>query len=185
MVNEVKEPQQDVPVEKKEPEVKTIDVAIPTKPAITVDAQVSSQQTPMATQDIKPSDQAQTQSVELFTTKPTDENVQNAQFSQAAAPPSPPYTPNTLTGQVLDSTGKIVEGAILEIKDASGRPARAVRTNRAGHFLITIPFTNGTYEIVTEKDGLHFKSVKFEAKGEIIPAIIIKGEEEKSKEIYS
>jgi hypothetical protein len=101
-------------------------------------------------------------------------SAQAAQFSVEAAPPLPPEKPNTLTGQVMDSAGKIVEGAILEIRDIAGRPVRAVRTNKVGHFLIVTPLQNGRYEILTEKEGLEVDPVSFEAKGTIIPPIAIR-----------
>jgi len=99
---------------------------------------------------------------------------QAAQFSIDAAPPYPPEKPNTLTGQVMDSVGKIVEAAILEIRDAAGRPVRAVRTNKVGHFLIITPLQNGKYEILIEKEGLEFDPLTFEATGNLIPPIAIK-----------
>ncbi len=107
--------------------------------------------------------------------KEKQENVQAAQFSPQAAPPLPPTTPNTITGQVLDEKGKIVEGAILEIRDSSGKPVRALRSNKLGHFMIVTPLQNGQYDIVTEKEGYEFKPVVFEAKGKIIPPILIRG----------
>ena len=105
------------------------------------------------------------------------ENViasQQAQFSLEAAPPNPPSIPNTVVGQVMDPKGKIVEGAILEIRDAAGRPVRALRSNKVGHFMIVTSLQNGSYEIITEKEGLVFDSVTFETTGEIIPPIAIK-----------
>ena len=101
-----------------------------------------------------------------------------ARFSPEAAPPMPPTKSNTIVGQVVDSDGKIVEGAILEIKDHEGRPVRALKTNKLGHFIIVTSLVNGKYEMTTEKEGLSFEPVTFEAKGEIIPPIAIwaKGE---------
>jgi hypothetical protein len=75
----------------------------------------------------------------------------------------------------MDSNGKIVEGAIMEIKDIAGRPVRALKTNKLGHFMIVTPLMNGRYEIVTEKEGQVFEPITFETKGEIIPPIAIKG----------
>ncbi len=97
-----------------------------------------------------------------------------AQFSVDAAPPLPPEKPNTLTGQVVDAGGKIVESAILEIKDAAGRPVRAVKTNKLGHFLIVTPLQNGKYEIISEKEGLDFDTFTFNATGSIVPPIAIR-----------
>lgn len=97
------------------------------------------------------------------------------EFSVDAAPPSPPIAINTIVGQVMDQDRKIVEGAILEIKDSNGRPVRALKSNRAGHFIIVTPLANGKYEVEIEKDGFKFDPVSFDAKGEMIPPIAIKG----------
>lgn len=98
-----------------------------------------------------------------------------AQFSLDAAPPSPPTVPNTISGQVLDEGGKIIEGAILEIRDVAGRPVRALKSNRLGHFMIVTPLQNGRYEIFTEKDGFSFEQVYFETQGTLIPPIAVRG----------
>jgi len=97
------------------------------------------------------------------------------QFSIDAAPPNPPTIANTITGQVIDAERKIIPGAIMEIRDSNGRPVRALRSNLAGHFIIVTPLFNGKYEIKTEKEGFKFDSVSFEANGQIIPPIAIKG----------
>ena len=99
---------------------------------------------------------------------------QEAQFSPEAAPPLPPTTPNTIVGQILDETGKIIEGAILEIRDAAGRPVRALKSNKLGHFMIVTPLMNGRYEVIIEKEGFAFEHIVFEASGEIIPPIILR-----------
>lgn len=99
---------------------------------------------------------------------------QQAQFSIAAAPPNPPTTPNTIVGQVFDPEGKIVSGAILEIRDAAGRPVRALRSNMLGHFMIVTPLVSGRYDLITEKEGLVFNPASFEAAGATIPPIAIK-----------
>ncbi|MDO8503745.1 MAG: hypothetical protein Q7S60_03570 [bacterium] len=103
-----------------------------------------------------------------------------ATFTPEAAPVAAPETPNTVVGQVLTSAGKIVEGAILEIRDSDGRPVRALKTNKVGHFLSVTPLRDGTYEIETEKEGLTFDKVTFTASSLIIQPIQIraKGGEE-------
>lgn len=98
-----------------------------------------------------------------------------AEFSIDAAPPSPPTIANTITGQIIDEKRKIIAGAIMEIRDADGRPARALKSNMAGHFIIVTPLVSGKYEIKTEKEGYKFEPVSFNAVGEIIPPIAIKG----------
>ena len=108
------------------------------------------------------------------TSQPAQGQAVAAQFSSDAAPPSPPIAPNTITGQVLDNNGKIVEGAILEVKDAAGRPVRALKSNKLGHFMIVTSLPDGNYDLVTEKEGLEFDSISFEAKGDMIPSIAIR-----------
>lgn len=102
-------------------------------------------------------------------------STKQALFSVDAAPPNPPTTPNVIVGQVVDGDRKIVEGAIMEIKDSGGRPVRALRSNKAGHFITVTPVENGRYDVVTEKDGYEFVPVHFEATGVLIPPILVQG----------
>lgn len=101
------------------------------------------------------------------------ENTQAAMFSVDAAPPSVPTITNTVTGQVMDTVKKAVEGAILDIVDESNRPVRALKTNKAGHFLSVTPLSPGKYKILTEKDGLNFDPIEFEANDTIVAPIAI------------
>lgn len=103
-----------------------------------------------------------------------NQSARQAQFSISASPPMPPTQPNTLSGQVMDDAGRIIEAAILEIKDAAGRPVRAVKTNKLGHFFIVTPLSNGVYEILTEKEGYGFDPLRFTAEGNLIPPIAIR-----------
>lgn len=117
----------------------------------------------------------------------TKAQSQAATFSDLAAPPMPPTLPNVIVGQVLDTEGKILEGAILEIRDDQGRAVRALRSNKLGHFLIVTPLLPGKYQLVTEKEDFTFNVIHFEAKGDIIEPIEIKAvgntEEQKNQEI--
>ncbi len=97
-----------------------------------------------------------------------------AQFAPEAAPPLPPTTPNIVVGQILDESGKIIDGAIMEIRDAAGRPVRALKSNKLGHFMIAAPLSNGRYEMIIEREGFIFDPIIFETNGEIIPPIVIK-----------
>jgi hypothetical protein len=102
-------------------------------------------------------------------------STRQALFSPDAAPPNPPSTPNVVVGQAVDADRKIVEGAIMEIRDSAGRPIRALKSNKLGHFIIVTPLDSGKYDIVTEKDGFEFTPVSFEAIGELIPPILVQG----------
>lgn len=102
-------------------------------------------------------------------------STRSAVFSIDAAPPNPPTTPNVVVGQVIDQNKRIVEGAIMEIRDTAGRPIRALRSNKLGHFITVTPLDSGRYEIITEKDQFEFSPVSFETNGNIIPPILVQG----------
>jgi len=102
--------------------------------------------------------------------KPTVE----AKINKELSIPEIPTRPNLIVGMVLDPNDKIVEGAILEIRDTQGTPVRALKTNKVGQFLIATPLPNGQYEIEVEKEGLLFDIINLEAKGKIIQPIEIK-----------
>lgn len=97
-----------------------------------------------------------------------------AQFSPDASPPNRPTTANVVVGQVMDNLGKTIDGAILEIRDKSGRPVRALKTNRAGHFFVATPLANGDYQISIEKEGYEFDQLSFTVKGEVLEPIAIR-----------
>lgn len=128
-----------------------------------------------AQQPVQQVQQLGQQAVTPIFSQGSQQNVsQQAKFSLEAAPPNPPTTPNIVVGQVLDSQGKIAQNVILEIKDEAGRPVRAVKSNPVGHFMIVTPLLNGKYELIAEKEGLKFDPVTFQARGEIIPPIMVK-----------
>lgn len=147
---------------------------VPTVVTRTVPKLVVEETSPPITQkvDSKPLEAIKIEPLKVET-KPLTTNV--VEFSVDAAPPSPPIAINTISGQVMDMDRKIIEGAILEIKDSNNRPVRALKSNKAGHFIIVTPLANGKYEVIVEKDGFKFEPVTFEAKGEMIPAIAIRG----------
>ena len=102
-------------------------------------------------------------------------STKEAIFSIEAAPPNPPMSPNVVVGQVVDEARRIIEGAIIEIRDEYGRPIRALRSNKLGHFMAVTPLETGKFSIVSEKEGYQFVPVNFEAKGEIIPPMLVSG----------
>jgi hypothetical protein len=88
--------------------------------------------------------------------------------------PTTPETANTLVGMVVDSVGKIIEEAIVEIQDSEGNPSRVVKTNSLGQFKTLTPLANGGYLLIPEKEGYKFDRVKLTMTGEIVPPIKIK-----------
>ena len=98
-------------------------------------------------------------------------------FNPSLIIPTLPAIPNILGGFVKNAEGKLVEGAIIEVRDATLSPVRAFKTNKLGQFQIATPLPNGIYEIETEKDNLTFDIIKVELRGEILPPfeIVAKG----------
>ena len=135
------------------------------------------------TEEVKPDEvKAQTQGVAqtLSSTQQSSQGIA-AQFSPDAAPPLPPTQPNIIVGQVMDSNKKIVESAILEVTDEQGRPVRALKTNKAGHFQIVTSLPDGKYKIIIEKEGLEFDDINIEATGQIIEPIAISSKNPQSQ----
>jgi hypothetical protein len=87
--------------------------------------------------------------------------------------PAAPTTPNTIAGMVLDQAGKIVDNAIVEVRDQNHLPIRATKTNKLGQFFSTTPLKNGTYELEVEKAGFTFPLLTLEAQGKHIPPLKI------------
>ena len=145
------------------------DIQIPGKTAIKVDVSPEEIKQTIET-NITPSkineEYVPTQSQQLT-------GVKLANFVPEASPPLPPIIPNVVVGQVLDPNGKIIDGAIIEILDQAGRPLRALKSNKLGHFMIVTPLANGTFNLITEKDGYKFDTILLETKGEIITPIAI------------
>jgi len=100
-----------------------------------------------------------------------------AKFSQDLPFPKPPDQPNVLVGMVISKENKIVEGAIIEIKDNSGDTVRAMRTNKLGQFRTVPPLTDGQYQSIVEKSGLNFDIMKIKLNGEIMSPIEIRENE--------
>ena len=87
--------------------------------------------------------------------------------------PDIPDLPNLIVGMVTDNEGKIVEGAIVEIQDSQGNPARVLKTNPLGQFKSSTQLTQGKYLIITEKEGYDFDRVSLDLTGQLVKPIKI------------
>jgi len=93
-------------------------------------------------------------------------------FSEDQMPPVPDL-PNTIVGAVMTPGGLMLANAIIEIRDATNMPIRAIKSNRLGQFFVATPLHNGQYSIVVEHDEHNFATINIEAKGNIIPPLKI------------
>ena len=96
-----------------------------------------------------------------------------AKFVPNIVIPATPTMPNLLAGFTHDKEGKIIEGVILEIRDSSGNPVRAFKSNKLGQFISATSLANGVYEIEAEKEGFSFDIIKVELTGKVLSPIEI------------
>ena len=96
----------------------------------------------------------------------------NAVFGEIPMPDIPDV-PNVIVGMVTDKKGSIMEGAIVEIQDKNGNPARVLKTNSLGQFRTTTPLASGKYLIIPEKDNFDFDRVEINLEGKIVQPIKI------------
>lgn len=86
-----------------------------------------------------------------------------------------PQDPNLVIGIVKDPRGNILPNILVEIKDTSGNPVRAFKTNLQGQFKSATPLPNGEYTIVFEdpKGEAQFDAVALSVTGAVIPPLEI------------
>ncbi len=82
--------------------------------------------------------------------------------------PVPPRSPNLIVGITTSKDGKLIEGAIVQVLDASGVPARAMKTNALGQFATSTPLSPGTYRLEVEADGHTFPAQQLIIQNQII-----------------
>lgn len=87
--------------------------------------------------------------------------------------PKPPEQPNTLVGMVVDNQGKIVENAVIEVRDQHNTPVRALKTNSLGQFFSASPLSNGKYQLEVEKPGYNFDILSIELTGKKVSPLEI------------
>lgn len=78
-----------------------------------------------------------------------------------------PQFPNLVAGIVKDTTGDILPNIIVEVKDASGNPVRAFKTNKLGQFSAATSLSSGKYTIELEdpKNTYTFEIIAIELTG--------------------
>jgi len=81
--------------------------------------------------------------------------------------------PNQVFGLVLDSSGRAVSQALIEIVDQNQQSLRIVKSNALGEFRIATALPDGDYLIKTEAENLDFRSQALHLDGKNSPAIKI------------
>lgn len=133
--------------------------------------------------NVKAAEQAKTSEVEKaeVTTSPefsiTDKKTNDsARAGQGATIIPLTSTPNVLSGLVADSSGMPLEGAVLVVRDATGIPIRALKTNKLGQFLSATPLGNGEYVVEVESDKAAFAPTSISLSGQVLVPLGLTGE---------
>lgn len=82
--------------------------------------------------------------------------------------------PNIISGLVKTPEGVALPGVVAIVKNQTGEPVRAIKTNSLGQFKITTSLVNGVYTIEIDKSnktGLTFDIINISADGKVIPPI--------------
>jgi len=82
--------------------------------------------------------------------------------------------PNIVHGVVFDKEGKLLEGAVVMIKDQDGDPVRALKSNSLGRFVITTPLDSGNYIIDIRKEGQRFDTIKLSLTGKKLESLTVR-----------
>lgn len=100
--------------------------------------------------------------------------------------PNLPEAPNIVIGVIKDPQRKILPNIIITIKDKTGMPLRALKTNKLGQFATATPLPNGTYllEVDDPLKRYVFDTAEIVLNGKVfLPIeIVTKGEKELMRE---
>lgn len=110
--------------------------------------------------------------------------VRSGMLKEMLEPPIPPKkiripafvkTPNVISGVVTDSLGKLLEGAVVIVKDVRDEPVRALKTNQIGQFATTTPLINGRYTVSASYENHLFDIMTVDLLGTILDPIEVVG----------
>lgn len=84
-------------------------------------------------------------------------------------------TPNVVVGIVKDPRGNVLSNILVEVKDKTGNPVRAFKTNPLGQFASATPLSPGVYtmELEDPKNQHNFDVIQITANNEIMRPIEI------------
>jgi len=99
-------------------------------------------------------------------------------------------TPNVISGMVKDARGNVLPNILVEIKDKTGNPVRAFKTNTLGTFASATPLAAGAYTITLEdpKKQHKFDTIQITASDQVMLPIEITSydkREELRKDLFS
>jgi hypothetical protein len=132
-----------------------------------VPIRIEAQPKPQAPQAVGPRPQVVSQVPTTTAAAQMQPSTSTPVFSSNLPIPSTPQTPNIVVGMTLTPDGKILEGAIVEVR-LQGATVRATKSNKLGQFMFLKPLDNGTYQLTAERDGFTFPTFSLMAAGAVI-----------------
>jgi len=139
-----------------------------------------------------PAEQAKTEQTEPQPRSAQQQDIKNSSFptnflqSQDQSPAilaqmaqMVPLTnkPNVISGIVLGSQNTPLAGAILIIRDETGIPVRALKSNRLGQFLSATSLPKGSYQIEIDAEGENFEPTALALNNQVLTPIEIRAKE--------
>ncbi len=132
----------------------------------------------LATAEPKPSFRAQAEGKETpkpgLEISPRTASIVAPQPAVGKMAPSLTSAPNVITGILKDASGLLLSSVIIVVKDDTGQPVRALKSNKIGRFAISTPLPNGTYTMELESSNHNFDIIQVDMKGKVLPPIEIK-----------
>ena len=110
----------------------------------------------------------------LVTNFPQSPDQSEAILAQMAQMVPLTNKPNVISGIVLGSQNTPLAGAILVIRDETGIPVRALKSNRLGQFLSATPLPKDSYQIEIDAENENFEPVALVLNNEVLKPIEIR-----------
>ena len=110
---------------------------------------------------------------QISTPLPAQAKPPAVRFVKNTGMPTPPESPNLITGIVKDPRGNPLPNILIEVRDKENNPVRAFKTNEVGRFASATALINGAYTIEFEdpKGQNKFAAKPINVTGEIIMPI--------------
>ncbi len=86
---------------------------------------------------------------------------------------APSEDTNIIHGVVKDASGKLLENAVVLIKNNKGDIERALKTNKLGHFKTQTKLDNGKYTIEVVKEKLKFDIIAIDINDNVLPSVTL------------
>ena len=107
-------------------------------------------------------------------------HLREALVGKKAAPSGPGQSltnlPNVIHGTVQSNQGKLIEDAVVIVKDQDGDPIRALKTDAVGQFMISTPVPSGDYQVHIANQPETFAIIKVAADGSVLEPLKLTGQ---------